>query len=717
MILPPGSAITAMGKMNILNSLGSVGVALLIVGVVVGDLRPLLPGFGPQISQASILIAAGLCLAPALLRRRRFQFTTTPFIATFWTLLLSDWFARGFTLFQGPGFRGELIAAGLLSWALISQKIRINFSALLAIFACTVSIEYFRSSHGIPLLMDDCGVFFFRLELLKRFFPNIPFYYTPWDAGLDARDFFATGALNLYFLYWPLVRFFPLHESYNFIIVGAICVVPVISVFFASRLLELSAKASAIAGTLALASSLQWFKWGLKFGTLGFLTSAALFPLMLGLYYRLFAKDRDLSLAQACLLVIVSTLVFLWPLGSVLAAPIGVMLFFYYKRIATKRLIVPVIIALTVINAPWIMIFTKVSQVGRFVSGKESTHSAVDYIAPASQRTTPTLAKFGSTIHDNFVGVNPLILAFAIPGVALLAALQRRMLVLACCWLLLLGIFVSPFKPQLELTRMFVVAALLASIPTAKFLESLLADPNENRLRRLSVATILGMIFITPFAATNAVRGRSMEKFQFNEFTLKNVAAFIEEHGGEGRTLFSGFVLHEFDGGHAAPLTLLTSKPIVASSFAHNQWSYKQVFPESFLNAKDAGINRYLDLMNATLVLAHEGRWIKYFDNHANDFRSIGTAGPFHGYIRLNYTPTYLLEGNAKVAYTEKSVTVTPQTKDLTLKFRYFPFLKSSACTLSPSNEGEVSLIHLTDCPIGEEVNISSVGALQRIQQ
>ena len=56
-------------------------------------------------------------------------------------------------------------------------------------------------THGQPLFTDDHGSVIYRLALLKENFPAIPTYDTEWNAGTDWRDFFATGILNVFFIF------------------------------------------------------------------------------------------------------------------------------------------------------------------------------------------------------------------------------------------------------------------------------------------------------------------------------------------------------------------------------------------------------------------------------------------------------------------------------------------------------------------------------------
>jgi hypothetical protein len=156
---------------------------------------------------------------------------------------------------------------------------------------------------------------------------------------------------------------------------------------------------------------------------------------------------------------------------------------------------------------------------------------------------------------------------------------------------------------------------------------------------------------------------------------------------------------------------------MIASSYAHNIWRYEQPFPQSALDRGDSGISEYLDLMNASLVIAHEPSWIERFRSQPERYTSIWRGETFHLFQRKGYSPNYALSGEiANFSFDTNSITLTPLTDRVTLKFKYYPFLSTSACQIKPfKTELGLDLIELSDCKAGQPITIKSVSPLTRL--
>jgi hypothetical protein len=157
---------------------------------------------------------------------------------------------------------------------------------------------------------------------------------------------------------------------------------------------------------------------------------------------------------------------------------------------------------------------------------------------------------------------------------------------------------------------------------------------------------------------------------------------------------------------------------MVASSYAHNIWRYEQPIPPTFLARGDAGIEEFFNLMNASLVVAHEPFWIDYFRTRNERYIKVYEGDKFWVFSRLGYTPSYVLSGVADdVTFTSRSVSLLPKSPSLVLKFKYFPFLTSSGCRVSPHKvSDELQLIELSECPVGQRISIRSVSPLDRLR-
>jgi hypothetical protein len=169
--------------------------------------------------------------------------------------------------------------------------------------------------------------------------------------------------------------------------------------------------------------------------------------------------------------------------------------------------------------------------------------------------------------------------------------------------------------------------------------------------------------------------------------------------------------------GHLAPLPFWANTPLIASSYAHNIWKYEQPIPESFIRQKDEGISRFFDLMNVTVVMAHEPEWRTYLLERPHLYAEKERHKDFIIFERVGYSSSYVLEGSARdFAQNSNSATLTPLSERVVLKFKYFPFLTSSECTVAPyAAAPDLSLVELTQCPIGKPVTLRSVSPIQRL--
>ncbi|OVE80055.1 hypothetical protein BVY02_01445, partial [bacterium J17] len=330
------------------------------------------------------------------------------------------------------------------------------------------------------------------------------------------------------------------------------------------------------------------------------------------------------------------------------------------------------------------------------------------------------LRKSLAILRETAVSINPLLLVFLVPGLMLLPGLQRRLFTVVFLVLFLLGTVAVPLKPQLELDRMLLLLALLSALPCSLSISKLFSSiPLTGGRWRHSLlpASVGAFLFATVFSAASVMLNRSSEMFFFSGSLTENLAKAIAEHGGVGRTVFSGFVMHDLNKGHISHLPYYTGTPMVASSHVHNLWRYKQVFPKSFIDRGDTGMDEYLDLFNATSVVAHEKPWIEYFLKRPQDFHHVWAQHRFHLFKRRAPVSGYFLEGKGKIIEQSTSgITLVPQTESLVLSFRYVPSLISSDCTIGKANiDQEVIFIKLDNCPVGKEVRLRSASYFSRL--
>jgi hypothetical protein len=655
-------------------------------------------------------------------------------------IYLSDWVTRPWGFFKGSSIRGEIFVGFVLSYLLLKKGQAVRFFTLWPLIVVVLLAWSFKiASNGALLFSDDHAMFLFRLKLLKENFPNIPFWSPLWNAGFDARDFFATGALNVFILFSPIIYLFNVEQVYSFIVAVLLWIITPLSVFSSSRLLSLSKKGSAIATTLALCSSLFWYRWSLKYGTVGFITSTALFPLVFALSVRLLHTDLP-KWRTIIFFALVSSLMLLWsPSGLALIPLVALALNRAPTLIFSRRHILTALLILA-INLPWMAIMWKVSNLGHFLNSEQTASLAAptpissegdsgNITAPLPQpppsngtiyrhgRGQFNLKKALNNWHNNANSLNPLILILAIPAIIIFPGLGKRYLVGTSIWLVGLGTVGVSIKPQLELDRMVVMASILATIPIGHLIAQAILSANRGNTWRLSAATICSFLLIGPFAATSIVLNRSDDTYSFMSSEAIELRDVIANNSAGGRAFFSGCVLHELSGGHLAPLAIWTNIPMYATSYAHNIWWYTQPIPQNQLQRGDQGVRDFLDGINATLVLAHEPAWIEYLKKRPAEYKQIWRGESFFAFKRISYTSNYALSGSlSDMEFSTNSATFTPLSEAVTVKLKYLPFLEASGCKVAPapSNLG-FDLISLSECIPGASVTLTSASPLKRL--
>ncbi len=700
-----------------LGSLISFLISILIFSFLAGGVRFWDAG-GQSIpflwSAFSITALAAFCTLIFYKRSgtvKDFRFSPSAAAAGLVVYFASDYCCRGFNLFQGPSIRAELIAVWiilLITWDYISERTLKYF--LLASIAVLFLLFIYLSA-GRPVVSDDHASFIFRLSLLKKYFPDIPLYYPGWNAGLDARDFFATGALGYFLLTAPLHYIFDVNLSHNLALISVLFLILPASLGYSCRLLGLSKGCSYIAAILSLATSLIWYRWALKYGTVGFITSASLMPIVFVLAYRLLNSER-LSKRQLFLLIALGSVSIMWPLGAVCYLSLAVLALLNLKSCLRNRQLILTVAVLILINLPWAVTFWKVSGVARFVN--HSSSQSIDNKTFRHKAKGLDLAASAKVLRETANSTNPLIIFLALPGIFLLPKKFRNIFAFQSILFLLGGTVLVAVKPQLELDRLLVFLSVFLCIPVALALKNIFNSSFQNRA---VCCFAFSFLFLSPFIAASILHNRSAENYSFSGQVSNDIKLLASEYPSTGRYLFSGFILHELDGGHVAPLTEWTGKPFMASSQFHNKWSYTSIFPASFAAKGESGITEFLNLYNAEIIFAHEPVWRTFFSDRPEQYELIWHKKPFMVFRRKNFKSDYFLSGKGQILEQDKNkLVLQTESDEAVIKFNYFPFLKSSNCQLSAFDVGtELPFIRLSGCNPGESVIIESVSPLERV--
>lgn len=726
------------GRERLANWLLSIGCSVALMAVLAGPLHwwsldglQLWGGFIQGILVGLVLISVAVVVVEGQFRKLRLDLH-----AVSWALVLlffSDWLTRGFNFYQGPEIRGEILLASLVLGAVfgrLSQKFwcHLSLGSIALLVGC-----FLARSGGRLLWSDDHPTFIYRLALLKENFPELLFYNPLWNAGLYAGDLLATGSLNVFLIATPLIYLFDVFSSYNFVVLLIAFGLTPFAMFVGARICGLSAEQAAIAAILSVTGNLFWYTWIFKYGTMGFATTLALIPLNLMLVARLIDSNRTFRLSHAALLIVSFSLMLFWTPSGLVFLPAIALSLFNVRSILKRPFVKSIIFALLVVNIPWIVILFKATNVGNFIDhGVFETEKrgaivrAISEETPTSTSVATVLAVATKELREIAMSSNPLLLLFAVPGIALFTGGTRLLFSITSFWLIVMGTIFVSFKPQMELGRMLLVLTQCLSIPVALAISSLFesarSSTSQNVETRTSLKTILnsagirkigpslvaGFLLVGPLCGGAVLWNRSPHQYFFSGNRVDQLTASLKEHAGDGRVLFSGFVLHDLSNSHIAPIALMADKPMVARSHVHNMWKRIDAIPEEFKSRGDEGIEEYLDLYNVSLVTAHEKGWRKYFSERSDKYSSVAKVHRFDVFTRKNYKPSYFYSGDGElIEQTTNVVRLRLSTQEAVVKFEYLPNLRTSGCKAERYPIASVNLIQLKDCPVGEEIKLS----------
>lgn len=602
-------------------------------------------------------------------------------------LLFSDFFTRRFIFFSGLEIKMDIFWLGFICTLLFFRKRKIEtfqLAGFLILLQSLIALCFFKESKGQLLFSDDHPSFLYRLILLKEHFPKIPFYDVNWNAGYSAREFFASGMLNVFFVNLPLVYLFDLstYDSaniYNFIIIWSYIFVVPWSVFFAARLLGFGYFAAFCSAVLALGPSSGQFEWLLKYGTLGFCFASGLLPLAMVSAYRV--AFEEIKWRDVLLLLLVSFLVLSWSLSFLAFLPLVFLALCNFKTIfAPERRfkILMFIILFLLINIPWVLTFIAESKVASFVSSSALPGAAQH----ANFNFTLAITEFKSLV----LKVNPMLLLFFVPGLFCLELKRKRHLYFFSILFLLAIAFVGEqFKPQLELKRLIIPASylmcLFAGLAIARALKYF--QENNRTLGLCSFAIVSGYLFLSPLNVAAIYSNRSDERFKFADSSIRQLIDGISRYADENRVFFAGFILQELgassyaaqDGGHIAPLAAFSAKSMYASHYYHKYWTAVDPIPTSYRKRGEQGIEEFLDLINASSIITHSHEWAKYCSTKSR-YLQLFQVGRFRFFKRSSEKLGYFIEGLGEIEKAQEGIFVKPYSEEVVIKFRFLPKLK-----------------------------------------
>jgi len=729
---------SSLNRMFICSGVASAGLSIILVSIVSQTMSFWRIRADQQIESVWPGVLIGLLVfAGAWLAREKLgpKLVLDPrgFVFGLVFLFMIDWLTRGYSFLPGPEIRGEILLIFILAFSFFEfLKNEINLEVLAVVSCLLFFVGFLIFADGGLLFSDDHSVFLYRLLLLKEHFPNIPVYNPLWSAGRDTLHFFATGNLNIFLIFFPLINFLDPLVAYTLQVAILLFLLTPGSMWLAARILGFSRTCAAIAALLSLSGSALWYQWALKYGTLGCITSIALLPVSVAYILKAFQDNRDLSARQGLIFFLCTALVLLWsPSGLVLLPLLGAGLLSFKRQVKKTYLVISSAMILLV-TIPWLYFFWTEWNVSKFLNKTDAVSASLEVgeaeragsrvqVGKRSLRANRpagfSLEETKRLFSDSLIRINPLLLIFTIPGLALLRPYVRKVYAILLGWLVVLSGLLPPAIPQIELDRMFLVLAHLACLPVALAIESLISR-SDLRGQRLFSSVAISFLGAGLVASAAIVGNRMEDRFSFAGKELGDVVMFVkDEIPGEGRLFFSGFVLEDLDNAHIAPLPAMTGRPMIAVSPFHDHWSYSQPFPQEVIAGGEKAISEYLDLIAVDAVAAHEPRWKTFFSERPDSFLPLGKAGKFNFFSRVK-PEGYFLEGKGEIIEQTTSIvrlSLAEGEEEAVLKFRYLPHLDSE-CELSPVDAGHgLQFIKLSECDAGQEVIIKSKGFFSRL--
>ena len=737
------SEIAARNNFANASFLFSVGVAVILFACFSGDISFWRINSSGLVVPFWFVFSLGFLLLAYSLNLLKFKFRVLAldprgFVVGLVLLFFADWFTRGYSFLPGYTYRGELICGFALSYLIFDRCLdKALFKYILIFLSFAFFFGFLFYCDGNLIFSDDHPVFFYRLQLLRDNFPSVPVYNPLWQAGRDTLHIFATGSLNSFLMFAPLVYIFPLEAVYNWIVSGILFILTPWATYFAARVINLSERTAAISGILAFTSSALWYQWALKYGTLGFITSISLLPLVISLLFLGFSEDEDLSPKNALLLTITTSLCLCWISAGLVLIPLIVFALFTAKKQLRKKNLVKACVLISLFTLPWMLFFWKEWNVSGFLKKDSKTEvvASLDSEEASSQafdasereyvpkKRSYRMKKSGFSFkkslkifNETNIRVNPLLLLLFFPGLSLMRKGLRRILGGTVFWCFFLGTLLAPVFTQIELDRFLIIFYFLLSLPVALVFDVFLGRKDLYG-SRVSAAILMSFLLVGVLTTASVVKNRTILKFSVVGDEFEEVLIFLAEHGDpSGRLLFSGSCLHDLDSGHLAPLPMFVDIPMIASSHLHNLWQYKQVFPESVMAGGDTARWEYQDLLNIKMVAAHEPVWADYFAARPQQYMKIGEAGKFTFFSRVVEQLDYFIEGNGEVIDQSSSgVKLRLDGSEAVVKFTFYPHLKSE-CDISPYRaKYGLNFVKLSNCPVGEVVSIQNQGFFARL--
>ncbi len=578
-------------------------------------------------------------------------------------LILSNHQFSGKTFFAHYFYIAELVL--FISLLMICKPdLKKVTPVVLVIGLIGISYNFFFLLKDTIIFSDDLPSFLYRAIILREANPIFPSWDPFWNGGTLTTGIYASAALTLL----PFSSFIDTFLSFNTIVWFIVVVLPIGVSVVALRLLGVSSVSFGI--ILTLASSTIYYRWALKYGTLGYVLSSHATLLALLVLTKIISSENSAKYKA-----IFNALVFVaafWPL-NLLNLLIPLMFGILNRKIIFKDLT----ILSTILLIPFGLTFFGLSHSEKFLTWLSSPIDSGLPTVPQSLKelTRETLLNFNPVI--TFIGIFSLIKS----NISLQVSALNYFLVT-----FLLGFYF----PKLELVRVSGHFAMFLGIIVAakytKFIERLRGVPNYFLISLVTVGII---------QSAGIFSNQSFEKFALLEKPYKRFIDWAKNQS-HCKFMFLGHILHNFSGGHIYPLPFFTGKEFWSAYPFHSSWRPREIVPESAKTSKLV-LAQFLDFLEVKYVITDRRFWKRKLSRK------------FKRVYQFDNFSVYLIKPLNKRKYEPSLNSIRFQldsnTTNLLIPYIYSKILKVKGCDgLSFKNLWGYNFIVLKNCQAGEVI-------------
>lgn len=531
--------------------------------------------------------------------------------------------------------------------------------ALLIVMQVVAFQQLMHATGGRALSRDDHPSMMFRLWEISETWPQLLNYIPYWNAGAVHFTGVTTGLNGVGVILKPFLAFWTIERIYTPAIAVLFIVVVPWCAAFAVRLAGGNRRAAWIGGILAAGVSLRYFLWLLNFGTIGACFSTSFVLLFSCCVFRVLWLGRT---ERWLMLVLVASFVFLmmWPPMAIEVAATAVSALCCVRRWTRRKLLflagAAAIGLLLLYRRFGVLVFEGGDGFLQYLFRLPASGAAAAAATAPADGAAPVsgvLAGGWSKLVEEFRDENPVLVYLGVLGAVVFPLRSvRRWFVPSFVVLGAVAGWGAVLMPNLELHRMSIALAFLAVAPAALAIERILRTGRP----RLAVlrAAVLALLVLTAFNVTRCFGGR-MPQFglSFLSERTDRLVAFIREHAPEGsRVLVAGHAVHMFgDGGHLAPIPMLSGREMMACDYYH--FPLKMVeynYPPRAFRGTDEAVRAYFDAYNVSLVLTKHGFWAKRLEAHPDQYRRLDAADDVLAFEVLRPAGSMFLLGQGTVA-------------------------------------------------------------------